>query len=420
MAGMSTRGPVLVALLACILTACSPGTVLGTPPANPTPAHTSSASPASSPSTSPGTALPQLACSGTVPLATSRLLIAQPAVDQPGFVIEDLADLTHPVVVCRLPDATSAVFASPKEISYAYAVSPRQPGEPAMAIARTNLLDLTSEVVVTVQGNILNFAWSPDGSTLAYIEDTGLPAGGAGGSHRLWLKQGDGAPRALTPLRPVFGRDGSIADQVGVMFSPDGNYLAMVDTYASVPGNTDNELAYFQVRAALTDWSLALVPGGGVAGAGKGYPTITMATWSSQVSTLYWHDAEGIESWDPHAGSGIFIKGLTWYRPSVSPNGRLIAYTALDAQSKPHIEVRDLAAGTVRILPGTMRADPMFWSDTVLLQRGSSANVGAPGPPYFSSGRVYAVDLSTNRESLMPFAAPLDRWPRPTYSNLLG
>ena len=229
-----------------------------------------------------------------------------------------------------------------------------------------NLADLKPVEVVAVQGYVMSIAWNPDGSSVAYLLDTDTPNLGTGAANQLWLKIGSSAPQALTQPIALYGRGGSIDDQILVRFSHDGKYLLMVDTFVVTGPSGSPDQAYVQVRAA--DGSLIFVPPIAVGASSKGW--VTMATWSRQSDRLYSRDPAGVHTWDPPSSQGTMAAGLNWFSPSISPDDRSVAYVVSlgynDAE-QPHVEVRDLGSNAVTVIAG-VRGAPFFISDSMLLE----------------------------------------------------
>src|SRR4029077_19007448 len=91
-------------------------------------------------------------------------------------------------------------------------------------VTTLNLTTGQTAELASTPGTALAAGWSADGSTVAYFTDTG-------GVHRYWLKRGGAAPVAFSTNAPVAGRGGSRDDMLLVAFSPDGQYVLVVDTY---------------------------------------------------------------------------------------------------------------------------------------------------------------------------------------------
>jgi hypothetical protein len=302
-------------------------------------------------------------------------------------------------------------FISRTEIGYFTSSSMNNPDATAV-IWRTSLTDLKPVAVATVQGRIMDLAWTPDGSSVAFLQDTYTPGLGSGSANQLWLKTGDAAPRALTPLIPLFGRGGSISDQIVVRFSHDGKYLLMVDTYVDAPPPASPEQAHFQVRAMPSGNLVWAPPIALTTGAQGRFSLVTMAAWSGTADRLYYRDDSGVHSWVPPATVATIAAGLAWFSPAVSPDDRYVAYTVSLAE-KPYVEVRDLVSNSVRVLPGTRAAQLFLSSNTLLEGAYEPTNQQGLGTlPYGQTASV-VLDLTTGVETPMPvFINPIDYWPR--------
>jgi hypothetical protein len=384
---------------------------------SPTPS-TVALSPQPSPSSEPPTPSAEptpvplsLSCSTTPSAASEPLVIgATPARQQ--LVLESLHDPAHPTTLCTIDGAYNVRFISGTEIGYVTNSSLNNPIEGTSAIMRMSLTDLKPVAVASVQGEVMDLAWSPDGSSVAYLVYTYAPGLGSGDANQLWQKTGNAPPRALTPLIPLFGRGGSISDQILVRFSPDGKYLLMVDTYVDGPAPVSPDQAHFQVRA-MPVGNLVWVPPTALGSGDKiGFSFVTMAAWARTADRLYYRDLAGVHTWDPPSTVGTMAGGLAWFSPSVSPDDRFVAYT-VNLDTQPHVEVRDLVSNALRVLPG-IRAAPFFVSSGTLLE-GAYAPSNQQGPgtlPYAQTGSV-VFNLGTNVETPIPVVInPIDIWPR--------
>lgn len=319
-------------------------------------------------------------------------------------LIVSLANPAKPVTLCSLSAvADSPKFISPNEIGYGIASSTSNPNVNVTAIQRLSLKPGGKPITVaTVQGNVLDVAWSPDGSSVAYLA---YPDGG----NQLWLKAGTAKPKPLTPVIPLFGRDVFPDDQTIVRFSPDGKYVLMVDTFVSGAAPTLEKMAEFQVLSAQNG-SLIWVPPSalGVSGSKVG-PYITMAAWSQTSDRLYYRDPTGVHTWDPPKTVGTLAAKLVWYSPSVSPDGSLVAFTT-NMTTKPSVNIRNLSNGSVRVLAG-LKGLPVLLSENVMIEAHFIRHTQF-GPPYAPTD-FYVLDLATNKETLLKgILQPLDSWPR--------
>jgi len=317
---------------------------------------------------------------------------------------------TRPVTLCQTSRAYDIRFISRTEIGYASNSNPQAPISGTSLIARSSLTDPKPVTVVMAKGQVMDVAWSPDGSSLAYLLYTWASASGSGPANQLWLKTGTAPPRALTPLIPIAVRDGSIEDQTLVRFSHDGKYLLLVDTLVAGVAPVTPDQASFQVRS-VPDGSLLWAPPGALGALDKTSSFVTMAAWSHRTDRLYYRDPAGGHTWDPPKSVDAGFAGpATWYSPSLSQDDRFLAY-AVNLGGQPHVEVRDLGTGTVRIVPG-IRGAPFFVSDSLLLQIEYFPEPWLGSPPlYRKTGSYFVYDLRTDTETDAGVANPVDYWP---------
>ncbi len=352
-----------------------------------------------------------IACSATPGTGDEPLVITWTPGHQ-QLLLDSLRDSTHPATLCTMSATGIVRFISDSEIGYVSNSSSNDPINGNAVISEMSLTDLKAVPVVAVKGDVMDVAWSPDRSSVAYLLYTEVPDA----MNQLWLKTGSAPPRALTPPIPLFGRDGSANDQILVRFSPDGKYLLMVDTYVAGAAPASPDQAIVQVRTA--DGSLAFVPPSALGTSGsKLGPSITMAAWARRSDRLYYRDSDGVHTWDPPSTVGTMASGLTWYSPTVSADDRYVAYVrtvgdnALTGQ--PYVEIRDLASNAVRDLSG-IRAAPWFLSGSLLLEAEYGPNPQqGPGPQYVQTGSNFVFNLTTNVETPIPVVInPIDSWPR--------
>ncbi len=350
-------------------------------------------------------ASPSTTTSSSPTQPTSSALVLVPSSDGKNTVVEDITDPSHPVIVYTVPTVLrGARFISAKEIGYTTTTNADSPTEGVTTIWRMKLDDMRPAQIATLQGDAIDLAWSPDGSSMAFIADSG--------AHRLWLKSGTGDPRTITPLIPVYGREYISTDQITVAFSHDGQFLLMVDTV--VTGDGTDVRATFQIRQA-SDGRLLWVPPSALKP--NAFNT-TMAVWSHMTDRLYFQDPDpvagktGIHIWQPLHEVAILAGIARWTSPSISPDDRFVAYETVGTDGKPRVAVRDLGSESLRLFPQVI-GQPVMLSDVELIERHFVPQIaGAPGPALLPD-RYYALNLKTNAETLLPSNfQPMDFWVR--------
>ncbi|TMB87059.1 MAG: hypothetical protein E6J37_11460 [Chloroflexi bacterium] len=294
------------------------------------------------------------------------------------------------------PNASDVKFISLAEIGYTTSSLPDSPYEGVTTIWRMSLKDKKPVSVAKLQGGVADIEWSPDGSNVAIL------------GSELWLKVGSAAPRALTAPFVGGGRDGTSLDELIVRYSHDGKYLVMVDTGVSGQAPKSAAQAMLQVRSVPDGKLVWAAPG-----ALKGGWT-TMAAWSHTSDRLFYDEALaviqpfGVKTWDAPTKVVVTLAGgVIWYSPSVSPDDRLVAYHVESAtDAKPHLEVRDLVSGSVRVLAG-IRGKPFLLSDEVMIEQ-HYLLISGFGPPYVP-GQYFVLNLKTNVETSLSatFNCPL-------------
>ena len=359
----------------------SPAIPSATPSPTPSPKASPSKAPAS-PSPKPTPPKVTLSCTSIPSAADEPLVLAQ---SSKGPLIESFANPTHPVTLCSLsPNASNVKFISRTEIGYAISSAPESPSTGVTEIWRMSLKDRRPVSVAKFKGEAADFAWSPDGTNFSYLAGSG--------ADRLWLKIGAAAPRALTPSIPIYGREGFGSDEILVRFSHSGKYLLMVDTVV-----TPQYFQVWSVPGAKVVWSPPEPAGG----------TLTMAVWAHLSDRLYYQGA-GVRTWDAATKrESVLNAGIGWSSPNLSPSDRFVAY---ESTAGPRVEVRDLVAGSVKVLVG-VQGRPSLLSDTMMIEAHLSLQ-STPIGQYYAVGHYYVRNLTTNSETLLPTGfATVDIWP---------
>lgn len=302
-----------------------------------------------------------------------------------------LCDATQPGRPLALHDLDSAQtigFLSDTVIGYL-----QQSGNgPSDASSSIKTLDLTSRQVKTVATSQAAFVgsvgWSHDQSMMAFTTDTGS-------SHHFWFKRAAGAPTELTSPIQLFGRGGFEGDEGLVAFSPDDQYVLILDT------------AVYRLQVFRTsDGSAAYTAPSGQGG------LRTMATWARKSDQMYFRNDSGVFRWDPTSGISSFAAGVKWEYPLFSPDGSRLVYTVWDSTGMTHIVIRDMANGTTSSSP-VWRLSSEFLSNVVLLERVTQAcdNQGPCGPfAQTESTRTLRLDSGAEGQLPMPAGWGLDAY----------
>ena len=240
-------------------------------------------------------------------------------------------------------------------------------------------------------GYVRAYDWSPGGNALAYY---GTPA--EDGAAELHIS-GNGPPR-LRRFVPILGRGGFINyDETRVEWSPDGRRLLVHDTAL----DTSQDETFYILNA---DGSDALAPRLG-----------TWARWSADGRSVYCHCATTITAndwlWkaiDVTSGAGTPLLIPSGARPSVSPDGRLLAYD--DGQDTPSVYVLDPRRpdgqrflARAAIAPIWLGPSRLAFTDTrPCPETEDECIAGGHGSMFEPAGTAAAFDLTTTRRIPLP------------------
>src|SRR3982075_2059210 len=169
-------------------------------------------------------------CPDLVSLGLERALLNasdQNHPDRRDVILCDARDRAHPRTLQALVGSSNQQFLSRDLIGFVALKGggpSSTPDQFTSVVTTLNLTTVQTAELASTQGMALAAGWSADGSSVAYFTDSG-------GAHHYWLKRGGAAPVAFSTPAQVFGRGGSPDDMLLVAFSPDGQYVLVVDTY---------------------------------------------------------------------------------------------------------------------------------------------------------------------------------------------
>jgi hypothetical protein len=339
----------------------------------------------STPALTTGTPSAPSSAGTTARASTYRVLFTASTTSGSEILLYDSASST-PQQLVSLPAgvAPEAHFVTAQKIAYVDA------NGPSSRIMTFDLSTRASTVDVTVGGYVPAFAYSHDGSMLAYLLHD------ASNKPSLHIRRG-GQETSLN-LNAIAGRGVGRDDELRLEYSPDDKYLLMVDTFVGNQGQAPETGQFLVLRAA--DNTVAFLPPSGTSA------NATMATWARHANRLYYRDAVGVRTWDAEVHSvGTLAGGLHWYDPAPSPDDRWLAYTDIGTNSVPHVKLYDLQGNQSVATSPAARSHPIFITgDTIWYleeQACSSECLGGPSQP---SGKVFAYSLSGKSETTLPFS----------------
>src|SRR6266851_7809135 len=240
------------------------------------------------------------------------------------FLYDSASSTPQQLVSLSTGSPADARFISPQKIAYL-----DNPNVGAAKIISLELATRATSTEVTVNGYVPAFAYSHDGSMLAYL----VHDASASGKPSLHVRR-RGQETTLS-LNAIPGRGIGRDDEVRLEYAPDDKYLLMVDTFVGNQGQAPETGQFLVLRT--TDNTVAFLPPSATSA------NATMATWARHNNRLYYRDAVGVRTWDAEVHSvGTLAGGLHWYDPAPSPDDRWLAYTDIDSHFVPHVMLYDL------------------------------------------------------------------------------
>jgi hypothetical protein len=368
----ATRFLVVIALLAAGCAQVAPATGAATPSGSGSPTATSTvaASPASMAPCGPSNR-----CLALVTLLGGDLI-----------VVRDVTDIAHPRTVGVVGQVPAPVFLNGSTVTYA-------DGTDMWAVPVGGSADRKPPPYPGVQ----EFAWSPDGKALVDVH--GDPSPLSGKDVDIWKEGAWFTPIGSIPPLGVGGCE-TIAGctipnwlDFRLLYSPDGTQISLVaDSFLT---------SVFRVWSA--DGKLVKIDDS---------RNWTMSTWSG--NGLYFRTSDGV-SVMRNGTIATFLPGVAWIKPTASPGGGTIAYSARDAGGWAHTFVVETATGKIREL-NRARTGAVFLTSRFIWYQGERACVPADGcgenPPIHPlSGKTYIYDLQDGTETESIITHVYDVWP---------
>jgi hypothetical protein len=298
------------------------------------------------------------------------------------FVVRDITDILHATTVSTLENISRPQFVSASELSFLDGkklVRAPLSGSPRTVVAEFTPACSAGEV-----------AWSPDGTSVAYVVN---------GDELDLISRGRKSVVALTPGIPARG---CVACQdlfdMRLAYSTNGDYISLVQNWGGPVmriWTSDGKL----IKSVDEDPSQA-----------KSSPT--MSVWSG--NSLYYRDEKGVEVWHTNGDQSLLLP-VAWIRPKASPGGGQILYAVRDDSATAHVYL--FGTGTARLQElGKSRSQPAFLNGHLIWyqeERPCAQADPSPCPNVHNipSGKTFVYDLQDNTETESVIAAVWDVWP---------
>ena len=332
---------------------------------------------------------PQISCNGPIG-ATDAVVLAQIG-DQ--RVLRDYADADHPRNVCTLSGLPPAQLIDSQHLAFDVTAD-RGEFWVVVDLPRvvTHWFQMPTKPVVpgvTYAPRFLGFSPRLDAVVWRIFDPST-----SNDNFHLTTAAGDQLVTTLPSSVP--GRCGSPEDSKDAGFaSAEGLYFVIDHQDAS-----KRSLAVVRNGQPL----LRLLPDSGGWQSGTDGPN--MALWSPTSDRLYYRQSGDVWTWAPGSSPSRFLPGVSWYYPTISADGRHLAYSVLRPDGLHDVYLADLGAGTPPVKIGPARNLPMFLNANQLWYR--SEGRGGCGP---SGDKPLIYDLRDGIESAGLIDNPIGAWP---------
>jgi hypothetical protein len=210
----------------------------------------------------------------------------------------------------------------------------------------------------------------------------------------LTTKAGDEVVAALPD--PHGARCGAADDSRFAAYTNSGSHLFVLDNEA--PSQTsllvvEGDQTKLLVSPPAAQWAPGAEP--------------AMAVWSPNSETLYYRQQGDIWRWNPASGSKRFLPGAKWYYPTISSDGRYLAYAVLRTDGTHNVYLIDVAhSGSPVMIGKGPRNLPVFLNATQLWYKSEGQGICGPGG---SQPLIY--DLADGSEAASVIDQPIAVWP---------
>lgn len=307
---------------------------------------------------------PEISCSGAIGLSDPVAIVAltnQNHAPPPDLVLRDYADVARPRTVCTFGSTWPDQILDPHHLVIMWGLS--------MWGGRADTGGWADTFAV-VDIPEVQYHWfklpMPDLRALSYREYVTLaPDGDA----TLWVWQyppGSGKDQVhistMSGDREVATLEGDGVDECGTDETSRGAQFTRSGSFAYVLDQSCPRSSLLVLSGHVPVFSLTAP--GGVWPAGS---NPAMAVWSPTSDTLYYRQGDNVWKWVRGGPPVLFLPGVRWYHPTISPDGVHLAYSAAQPDGSRRVYVADLARGGAPQQVGSgARSHPVFVNDTQL------------------------------------------------------
>jgi hypothetical protein len=312
--------------------------------------------------------------------------------------MRDYSDPANPRTVCEFGDERVDQLIDPHHVVISHCDGP-----PGCVLAVVDLPEVRYHWFALPRRDDMFstfIAVSPGLDEVTWSSTEGGDVGGGGDyrdqDRKLHVTRADGDHVVVRRLRPVGGRCGTGDDSKEGAYSRSGQYMYALD----VPMPSDTVFAglhgldqVFLFRPPRNGWPNTEQP--------------AQPVWSPTDDVLYYRRAGSVWKWTPVGGEALFLPDTFWQFPTISPDGRYLAYAQPKDDGNHDVYLIDLQSGRAPQLLGQDRNTPAFITATQLWWRSEITNHGCAGGE--TSPLIYDINEAAESRSIIEFVEAV--WP---------
>jgi hypothetical protein len=144
----------------------------------------------------------------------------------------------------------------------------------------------------------------------------------------------------------------------------------------------------------------------------------SMPVWSPVSDTLYYVQGGQVWTWDPATGARPFLPGVSWCYPTISADGRYLAYAARRSDGLYDVDLLDLTSGQVphAIGKGPRNLPAFLNSSLVWYMTWNSPQCGEGYAGYIVVGQPLIYDTHDGSEASSGLDWVFQVWPATGYA----